>query len=305
MERHLSKQHLLVEKKLLTENWIENTLMVAGFIPVIGEVADIVLILYYCYKKEWLYAGLMLIALIPTVGDFIAKPIIAVFKSPVAKGALKSTDDLVKFLKTNPKIMEQYMKLGKHLDNQSLKVLLKQVREVSPTFARKLETSLLEHKSVFGKLLEKPKGIVHAIGHEGKIGAGINRFFKEEKLFDYITKRGQVPSNWLSKWYNITYLGNRAKRQYIRNFIMANNLLAALGIPSLTDFEERMGNPEDLEKFSKNPAFSKMVGETTSGSELNQIEGGQSVEDGLEAVENEYGGQFGMNFLKMMAQKYV
>jgi hypothetical protein len=305
MERHLSKQHLLVEKKLLTENWIENTLMIAGFIPVIGEVADIVLILYYCYKKEWLYAGLMLIALIPTVGDFIAKPIIKIFKSPVAKGALKSTDDLVKFLKANPKIMEQYMKLGKHLDNQSLNVLLKQVREVSPTFARKLETSLLEHKSVFAKLLEKPKGIVNAIGHEGKIGAGLTRFFKEEKLYDYLMKKGEVPSNWLSKWYNVTYLGNKAKRQYIKNFIMANNLLSVLGIPNLSDFERRMSNAEDLEKFSKNPLFSKMVGETTSGSELNQIEGSDSVEDGLAAVENEYGGEFGMNFLKMMAQKYV
>ena len=58
----------------------ENVLMAAGFVPVIGELADIALIMYYLYKGEKLYAALMLIALIPTVGDFIVKPIIRLFK---------------------------------------------------------------------------------------------------------------------------------------------------------------------------------------------------------------------------------
>jgi len=38
------------EKQLLKEDWIENSLMIAGFVPVIGEVADIVLIIMYCYR---------------------------------------------------------------------------------------------------------------------------------------------------------------------------------------------------------------------------------------------------------------
>lgn len=301
MEKHLNKKEILENKQLINENWIENSLMVAGFFPVIGEVADFVLILYYCYKKEWLYAGLMLIALIPTVGDFIAKPLIKIFKNPVAKTALKSTDDLVKYLKANPKVMEQYMKLGKHLDNKSLKVVIGQLEKVSPTFARKVEQSLVSHKSVFAKLLEKPKGIVHAIADTGKIGGGLTKFFREEKLAQYIAKKGEVPSTWLSKWYNITYKGSRAKRQYIRNFIAANNLLSFLGIPNLSDFEKKMGDPKELEKFANNPKFSEMVNSTTSESDLAKIEG----RDEVSSENGGLNGMFNIGLLKAFAQKYA
>ena len=300
MEKSISKKEKLESKQILNENWIENSLMIAGFIPVIGEVADFVLILYYCYKKEWLYAGLMLIALIPTVGDFIAKPIIKIFKSPAAKVALKSTDELVMYLKANPKVLEQYKKLGSHLNDRSLRVAIGQLEKVSPTFARKAEQALASHKSVFAKLLEKPKGIVHAIGQEGKIGAGLSRFFQEEKLAQYIAKKGEVPSTWLSKWWNVTYKGNRAKRQYIRNFIAANNLLSFLGIPNLTDFERKMDDPKELEKLANDPKFSEMVNSTTSEGDLAKIEGRDEVSDN--------GGMNGMlsiGLLKAFAQKYA
>ncbi len=302
MERHLTKQQLIVEKKLLAENWIENTLMVAGFVPVIGEVADLALIIYYCYKKEWLYAGLMLFALIPTIGDFIAKPIIRVFKSPLAKNALKSTDEMVTFLRKNPKVAEQYSKLSKYTDNKSINKLISQINDVSPTFARQIQTSINQHKSVFAKLLERPKGIARAVVDTGKIGGGLTKFFREEKLAQYILKKGHAPKTWLSNWYNITYLGSREKRQYIRNFIVANNLLSALGIPNLTDFERRMSDPNELERFANNEKFSEMVNSTKSQNDLAKIE---NMERGEESGDNQYGGQLGMAFLKMMAQKYV
>jgi len=234
------------EKQLLKEDWIENSLMVAGFVPVIGEVADIVLIIMYCYRKQWLYAGLMLIALIPTVGDFIAKPLIRIFKSPAAKVALKGTDEMVTFLKANPKIAEQYSKIGKHLDSKSIEKLINQVGNVSPTFARQMRTSLSEHKSVLAKLMVRPKGIANAIADTGAIGGGLTKFFREEKLAAYIAKKGYAPKTWLSKWYNITYNGSRAKRQYIRNFITANNLLSFLGIPSLSTLERMMEDPNEI-----------------------------------------------------------
>jgi len=106
-----TKKQILEETQLLNEDWIENVLMVAGFVPVIGEVADIILILRYCYKKEYLYAGLMLIALIPTVGDFIAKPLIRLLKGAggVGKVALKNTDEMVKFANSNPSFKKQYL----------------------------------------------------------------------------------------------------------------------------------------------------------------------------------------------------
>lgn len=302
MKNYYTKQELIESKELINENWIENTLMVAGFVPVIGEVADLALIIYYCYKKEWLYAGLMLIALIPTVGDFIAKPLIKIFKSPAAKSALKGTDEMVKFLKSNPKVAEQYSKLGKYADSKTLKKLISQVEGVSPTFARQMETSLIQHKSVISKLLQRPKGIVSTIADTGKIGGGLTKFFREEKLAQYIAKKGYAPKTWLSNWWNVTYMGSRAKRQYIRNFITANNLLSVLGIPNLTDFERRMSDPNELEKLASNPKFSQMVNATTSESDLAKIEGDMGGEENNGEM---FGGAMGVGMLKLLAQKYV
>ena len=76
----LTKKQILENRQLLNEDAWENALMVAGFIPVIGEIADWILIMKYVREKQYLYAGLMLIALIPTVGDFIAKPFIKSFE---------------------------------------------------------------------------------------------------------------------------------------------------------------------------------------------------------------------------------
>lgn len=301
MKNYYTKEELLESKQVINENWIENTLMIAGFVPVIGEVADLSLIIYYCYKREWLYAGLMLFALIPTVGDFIAKPLIKIFKSPLAKNALKGTDEMVSFLRKNPKVAEQYSKLGKYADGKLVNKLISQVDEVSPTFAKQIQISLTQHKSVLTKLLERPKGIASAVVGTGKIGGGLTKFFREEKLAQYILKKGHAPKTWLSNWYNITYLGSRAKRQYIRNFIVANNLLAILGIPNLTDFERRMSDPDELERLSNNPEFSKMVNSTTSESDLSKIEGRDKEEDdgGM------FGGTMGMGMLKLLAQRYV
>jgi hypothetical protein len=302
MKNYYTKEELLESKQVINENWIENTLMIAGFVPVIGEVADLALIIYYCYKKEWLYAGLMLFALIPTVGDFIAKPLIKVFKSPLAKNALKGTDEMVSFLRKNPKVAEQYSKITKYTDSKSINKLITQVGEVSPTFAKQMQISINQHKSVLTKLLERPKGIASAIVDTGKIGGGLTKFFREEKLAQYILKKGHAPKNWLTNWYNVTYLGSRAKRQYIRNFIVANNLLSILGIANLTDFERRMSDPKELERFANNPEFSKMVNSTTSESDLAKIEDRDKTEEDDGGM---FGGAMGMGMLKLLAQKYV
>jgi hypothetical protein len=101
-----TKKQILENRVLLKEDALENALMVAGFVPVIGEVADIALILLYISRKEYLYAGLMLIALIPFVGDWVAKPFIRLLKGSGAAGrvSLKGSDDMVKFLSTNQKL---------------------------------------------------------------------------------------------------------------------------------------------------------------------------------------------------------
>jgi len=110
---------LITESQQLNESLLsfENILMLAGFIPVIGEVADIALICYYLYKGEKLYAAIMLIALIPTVGDFIAKPIIKLFKGSregavaLKEGGVKLTEYLAK----NPEAAAKFTSLSKYV----------------------------------------------------------------------------------------------------------------------------------------------------------------------------------------------
>ena len=62
-----------------------------------------------------------------------------------------------------------------------------------------------------------------------------------------------------------------------------------------------MSDPDELERLSNNPEFSKMVNSTTSESDLSKIEGRDKEEDdgGM------FGGTMGMGMLKLLAQRYV
>lgn len=303
-----TKKEILEQRQLLKEDWIENLLMVGGFVPVIGEVFDIILILRYCYKKEYLYAGLMLIALIPTVGDFIAKPIIRLLKGAggVGKLALKNTDEMVKFANSNPAFKKQYLKLGEELDNPLVKKTIDGVSGVSTKLGNELQKSITHHKTVIGKLLSRPVGIVKSVGKEvsagGKFSGGFKKFFQDEKLAQYVAKKGMKPQTWISNWYNVVYKGRLSRRNFIKNFIITNNILDSVGLPSFESFEDKMENDADFRtKMANNPAFSNMVNQTTNSEDLASIEGGgvsQSKRSGV-------GDAMSLAFIKMLAKGIV
>ncbi len=300
-----TKKQILEDSQLLNEDWIENVLMVAGFVPVIGEVADIILILRYCYKKEYLYAGLMLIALIPTVGDFIAKPLIRLLKGAggVGKIALKNTDEMVKFANSNPEFKKQYLKLGKELDNPMVKKTIDGVSGVSTRLGSELQKSVAQHKTVLGKLLNRPVGIVKSVGKEvsagGKFSTGFKKFFQDEKLAQYVAKKGMEPQTWLSKWYNVVYKGRLSRRNFIKNFILSNKVLDMLGLPSFEAFEDKMENDPDFRtQMANNPNFSNMVNQTTTPQDIESIEGvGES-----ESKRGGLGDKMSLAFIKMLAR---
>lgn len=295
------------KKQLLKEDGIENALMVAGFIPVVGEIADIALICVYLWRKEYLYAGLMLIALVPTVGDFIAKPLIRFLKGAGGAGklALKNSDEMVKFAIANPQFKKQYVKLGEHLKNPLVNKTITQLEKVpgiGTKAASGLRTSIGEHLTAIGKL--RPMALGKAISKEvaagGKISRGIKNFFQGEKLAQYVAKKGMEPSNWLSKWYNVVYKGRQGRRAFVRNFIVSNKILAYLGLPSFEAFEEKMENDEEFRKrMANDPKFSDMVGQTTTPEEASEIEGTASK------VAKGVGGVMGLGILKMLAKSIV
>ena len=106
-----TKQQILEERRLINEGLfsVENILMTLGYFPIIGEFADILLIIHYLRKGENLYAALMLIALIPTVGDILVKPFIKTLQ--VGKITLKNTNNLLEVLNKNPKVTSDLKEL--------------------------------------------------------------------------------------------------------------------------------------------------------------------------------------------------
>jgi hypothetical protein len=313
MKKEYTKLEILESKELLKEDKLETALMIAGFVPIIGEVADIILIIRYIYKKEYLYAGLMLIALIPTVGDFIVKPIIRLLKSPLGKGALKNTDNLVAFAAKNPEFAKKYVQLGKYINSPSVTTTIKKLDNVpivGSKAASGLRQSMAEHTSAIGRILQRPVGLGKQVGSTiksgGKFSTGVKTFFQGEKLASYVAKRGKVPSTWLSNWWNVVMPARRGRRNMVKQFIIANGVLDMFGLPSFEAFENKFNEDEKFrERLANDPKFSEVVNKTTTEEDLVNIDRMDSEPQPQDAGQSTsiLGGQFGLNFLRMMAQR--
>lgn len=307
-----TKKQILENKELLKEDAIENVLMVAGFVPFVGEIADIILIIRYIIKKEYLFAGLMLIALIPTVGDFIAKPFIKLLRGAgvAGKTALRSSDDMVKFLSQNPKLQSQYVKIGEHLGNPLINKTINQVEKlpgVGSKWGGGMRKSISEHTTVLSKL--KPVRMTKAIGKEvaagGKLSTSFKTFFRDEALAKYVAKKGMEPKTWLSNWWNVVRKGRKDRRNMVKYFVISNNILDMFGLPNFEAFEEKMSTDGDFrEKIANDPKFSQMVSKSVSPEELYSIEGGNTsnTNNGGGGI---LGGGMSLGLLKTLAQMAI
>jgi hypothetical protein len=240
---------LITERQQLNESLLslENVLMAAGFIPVIGGIADIALICYYLLKGEKLYAAIMLIGLIPGVGNWIASPIIKLFKGSrqgvvaMKQGGVKLTEYLAK----NPEAAAKFAKLGKYVKSPAVEKTVEGITKVNSSLGNKLKTGL---KEISGA------GVISGVGAGakevlagGKFGRGLKDYFQGQRLTNYYIKNGVVPEQGIKRWWlNVQAGGDR--RAAFRKFISANNLLAYFGIPSLTTFEEKLSNDAEFRK---------------------------------------------------------
>lgn len=320
MKKEYTKKQILESKQLLNEDKWENALMIAGFVPVVGEIADIALIITYVIRKQYLYAGLMLIALIPTVGDFIAKPIINLLKSPLAKGALKNADNLVAYAAKNPEFAKKYVQIGKYLNSAPVTGTIKNLEKVpvvGSKVASGLRHSVSEHASAIGRILQRPAGLAKQVGSEiskkgapgflktitggGPVASGLKNYFKGEKLAKYVAKNGMEPGNWLSRWWNITRPARSARRNFFKSFIVSNNLLDYFGLPSIGAFEEKFENNAEFRKqVAEVPGFEQVVEQSTTPEQFAQINQNQLPQQ----QSTNMGGEYGLSFLKLMAQRY-
>ena len=73
MNKEYTKSEILeiVQKEQINENFGETALLAASFIPGIGTFANIALIIKYYKEQRYLESGLMLVAMIPFVGDLM------------------------------------------------------------------------------------------------------------------------------------------------------------------------------------------------------------------------------------------
>lgn len=316
----MRKKQLIKEKELITEDFIENALMVAGFIPVIGNIADIALICKYLWEGKKLYAGLMLFSLVPVVGDWIAIPFIRLLKaSRITNLTLKNSNNLYNFLVKNPKAREMYLRLENHINKPVVGKVINQIErvpKVGPQAAKGLRESITQHAGILGRLLNKPINIAKSIGKEistskpsmlkslvgrGPVAMGIKKHFQGQRLARFIEKNGQRAPNWLERWWVVA--GARYdRRAYMKHFIIANNLLEKFGLPNFESFIDLFQRDENFRnELANDEAFTEMVGNMTTEGELGMInQQAQKSESG--SGMNMFTAAMGMNLLKKLAQ---
>ena len=147
-KKYYTKQQILEDKQSLNEEgWftLENTLMALGFVPVIGEVADFALIIYYLKKGENLYAALMCIALFPVVGDLIAKPFIKILKlGKEGSLALKGGVEMTEYLSKNPQMAAKAAEMAKYATSPTAEKIVASVASVNKGWGSGLKGALAE-----------------------------------------------------------------------------------------------------------------------------------------------------------------
>jgi hypothetical protein len=303
-EKKFTKAEVYEINQDINEGFFENALLLAGFVPVIGEIADVILIIKYLREKRNIEAGLMLFALIPTVGDFFIKPLLKLGRGA---GAFKSTTSFIKLLSENPVAKANYLKMSKYFNNNKVQKLIGDVSKVSGKWGGEMNAAKNLHVGLSGKIAKAAEGVGDVI----KTGPGkyMKKTFQDRALQKYMVKTGGLtPTNWLSRWWNVVYKGKMERRAVIKKLILGSNFLGALGIFNIESLEKKMSNPSEAEQLMQNPEFNKFITQTTTPEELQSLQQGGSVQqqapsqsDSL-GIGSAIGGFMGINTLKAMAK---
>ena len=274
---------------------IDNILMVAGFVPVIGEIADIVMIIRFYNRGDKVLAALMLIALVPGIGDVIAKPFIWGLKKLGGPGraALRNSDDMARLLENNPTLKRQYENLIKHADDPAIRQTLDQLAKVNKGWADSLRGALGSAKSAVGA--------TKTVSAASKISTNtLKGVYQNRALQQYIAKTGKSPGNMLSQWWNVTRAGRTMRKNEFRKFVMGNNMLNRFGLPNVESFFGRMENDADFrEELMNDPQFANYINQNTSESDIEMMNqsGGGADASAL--------GAMSLPVLKMLARMYA
>jgi len=302
-KNYVKSEMFEIEPQDINEGFWENALLVAGFIPVIGEVADTILIIKYWREGRKIEAGLMLLALIPTVGDIIVKPFLRLGK---AAGAFKTATTFTKFIAENPQARAAYAKIGKQMDNPAINKLVAQVGKKTPQGAEALTGAIAYQKSLFSKVGSTVSDASAKVGStlERGLGKTMKQTFQDKALQKYLIKTGGVaPSNFLSRWWNVVYKGRLDRKNAVRKLIFGSNLLGALGFPNIESLERAMADPKQADELMKNPQFAQFYNQATTPEEQqSMVQPEPEKESGIGNLLGGAGSFVGLNVLKSLAR---
>jgi hypothetical protein len=302
-KNYVKSEMFEIQPQDINEGFWENALLVAGFIPVIGEVADTILIIKYWREGRKIEAGLMLLALIPTVGDIIVKPFLRMGK---AAGAFKTASTFTKFIAENPQARAAYAKIGKQMDNPAINKLVAQVGKKTPQGAEALSGAIAYQKGLFGKISSTVTNTTAKVGStlERGVGKTMKQTFQDRALQKYLIKTGGVaPSNFLSRWWNVVYKGRLDRKNAVRKLIFGSNLLGTLGFPNIESLERAMADPQQADELMKNPQFAQFYNQATTPEEQQAMSQPEpEKESGIGNLLGGAGSFVGLNVLKSLAR---
>jgi hypothetical protein len=293
----IKKKDLLENRQQLNEDSIENALMIAGFVPVIGEIADIILIIRYLIKGEKLYAALMLIALVPTVGDFIAKPIIKLFKGS-REGVIAMREGgtkLAEYVAKNPQVATKFKSLSKYINTPAVEKTVENIGRINSGWGASLKNGLnqITKNSAISGLKAGGKEVIAG----GAFRTGLKDYFQGQRLTKYFAKKGVLPEKGIQSWW-LNVMARQDRKNAFRKFIAANNLLAYFNIPSLTTFEEKMSSDAE---FRKKVADDPKTSDYIAG---NYMQGDEGTPEKGSGGSDLFGGIASLGALKLIARLY-
>ena len=277
----------------------ENVLLAAGFIPVIGEIADIASIARYLWMGERVKAALTLIALIPTVGDFFVKPILFAFKSS-PKLLTTGGPKLGEYLAKNPKLAEKFKNLAQYTTDPRVTQTVSKISNVNKGWGSSLQSGLNKLKEIASKYSgQVGKGLesgAKSLAAGKSFAGGLKGYFQGQRLSKYFAKHGMLPQNAMQRWYQ-NVLARRDRRLAFSKFLIANNLLGKFGIPNVGSIDNWMKDENNLSKLSEDPQVSNYIAQTSSPEDFQGGEQGKSQDGG-----GILGGIMNLTMLKYLAR---
>ncbi len=253
--KEFTKSELLEQLQDVNEISMETFLMGAGFIPVIGEVADAALIVKYFKENRWIEAMLMIIALVPTVGDIAVKPLLFMARK---SGALRSAATFEKFLMKNPKAAKYFENIKPHIKSPKVNQYIDDISKKMPGVGKSMKQS----QSFLGNVLTKG------------LGKTVKEKYQKDALLKYIAKKGKTPSNWMSNWWNVVYKGKASRKFAMKKAIIGSNILNSLGLPNFESFEQLISTDAGAQKVMANPEFQQIYSQNTTPEDEQAIEQG-------------------------------